>query len=110
MEMCFDWPPSNQCPILISMDEVHVLFNGSSDSDESTHTLYSRLKSVLSEVVDESFCVVVLSTATNITKLPPRATWRHRYGKVRWTASFPLHSRSFLSMNTFFPNGLLPGE
>lgn len=68
---CSDWPGKSVCPVIISMDEVHVLFKLRDGEKESTHTLYSRLKSVLSEVVSEAFCVISLSTATSISQLAP---------------------------------------
>jgi hypothetical protein len=50
------------------MDEIHVLFNLRVQDADSVYDLYSRLKSVLSEVVSEDFCFVFLSTATSISK------------------------------------------
>jgi hypothetical protein len=70
-EHCSDWPDEGICPILISMDEVHVLCSPHDEKNASNHTLYSRLKSVLSGVVSEAFCVICLSTATSVSTLAP---------------------------------------
>ena len=70
MGLCLDWPRT-ACPVLISMDEIHVLFNMRVHDTESDYSLYSRLKSVLSEVVSEDFCTIFLSTATSVSKLAP---------------------------------------
>jgi hypothetical protein len=43
---CSDWPV-DLCPILVSMDEIHVLFNLWVQDASSVYDLYSRLKSVL---------------------------------------------------------------
>jgi hypothetical protein len=67
---CSDWPRIS-CPTLISMDEVHVLFGPRSRDAESSHTVYSRLKSVLSEAVSKDLVVIFLSTATSVAKLAP---------------------------------------
>jgi hypothetical protein len=53
------------------MDEVHVLFQRRYVDGQSEHTLYSRLKSVLSEIRTEPFCVVFLSTAGTVSELAP---------------------------------------
>ena len=70
-QRCSDWLPSAKCPILISMDEIHILCNPRGQDTEPPHTLYSRLKSVVSEGVSEKFCVIVMSTATSIGKRAP---------------------------------------
>jgi hypothetical protein len=70
-ERCSDWPndrPNKACPILLSMDEIHVLFVFRPNDE---YSLYSHLKSVLSEAVPSSFCVIFPSTATSIPKLTP---------------------------------------
>lgn len=54
------------------MDEVHVLFERRTMERQSEHTLYSRLKSVLSEMRTEPFCVVFLSTAGTVSELAPQ--------------------------------------
>jgi hypothetical protein len=53
------------------MDEVHVLYDQRIADGGSNYTLYSRLKSVLSEVVAEALCTIFLSTVSNVSKLPP---------------------------------------
>ncbi len=70
MGICSNWPRT-ACPLLISMDEIHVLFNMRGHDAESAYSLYSRLKSVLSEAVSEDFCTIFLSTATSVSKLAP---------------------------------------
>jgi len=48
---CSNWP-AQSCPILVSLDEVHGLYTPRKNEDKQTvHTLYSRFKSVLSELV-----------------------------------------------------------
>lgn len=66
---CSDWPEASVCPVLISFDEVHVLFE-SRAHDKSEHTIYSHLKSVISSLVDD-FCVIVMSTASSVSKVAP---------------------------------------
>jgi hypothetical protein len=70
MERCSDWPDKSQCPIIISMDEVHVLFTTRSQ-DRFPHTLYSRFKSVVSELVSVDLCVLFLSTVSSVARLAP---------------------------------------
>jgi hypothetical protein len=71
VQRCSDWPATKTCPILISMDEIHVLFEQRAEDLQTPHTLYSRLKSVLSRAVSSPFCTIFLSTAINVTKLAP---------------------------------------
>jgi hypothetical protein len=66
-QCCSDWP-NTACPILLSMDEIHVLFEFRRYDE---YSLYSCLKSVLSDAVSSSFCVIFLSTAIDIPKLTP---------------------------------------
>jgi hypothetical protein len=67
---CSDWPATTACPILISIDEIHVLFQPRALDVQTPHTLYSRLKSVLSEEDSSPFCTIFLSTTTaNVDKL-----------------------------------------
>ena len=68
---CSDWPVSGSCPIIISMDEVHVLHATRTKDNMSPLTLYSRFKSVMSEIVEYAVCLLVLSTASNISGLAP---------------------------------------
>ena len=74
LENCSKWTGTSAgsfCPILQAMDEVHVLFQRRYVELQSEHTLYSRLKSVLSEIRTEPFCVVFLSTARTVSELAP---------------------------------------
>ena len=71
MQRCSDWPTSATCPILISIDEIHVLFQPRAKDVQTAHTLYSHLKSVLNSAVSSPVCTIVISTATNVTKLAP---------------------------------------
>jgi hypothetical protein len=66
---CFDWP-AESCPLLISMDEVHVLY-AHRPRDTEDYTLYSRMKSVFSEGVSLSFAALCTSTVNHISKLAP---------------------------------------
>jgi hypothetical protein len=59
------------CRVVGSLDEVHSLFEPRKVDVQSVHTLFSRFKSVLSELNDESFCVVFLSTAGSVCGLAP---------------------------------------
>lgn len=69
---CSDWPPvSSFCPILMSIDEVHVMYSKRPQDADGSYSLYERIKSVISYMVTERFCVIVLSTATNVMKLAP---------------------------------------
>jgi len=67
---CSNWP-SEICPILISLDEVHVLYTRREEDGESLHSLYSLFRSVLSEVVSCHFGVICMSTASHIGSLAP---------------------------------------
>jgi hypothetical protein len=76
-ERCVDWPGTS-CPILMSVDEVHVLYTRRISDGGSEHSLYSHLTSVLSEATaSQDFCVLLLSTEIHITndipstKVPP---------------------------------------
>lgn len=67
---CSKWP-ATICPLLISIDEVHVLYTYREVDIESDYTLYSRLKSVLNEGVKHDFSVISLSTASHLPSLAP---------------------------------------
>jgi len=67
---CRDWH-TNICPVIVSMDEIHVLFKLRDEDSGSAYSLYSRLKSVLGDSARQHFCTVFLSTATSISKLAP---------------------------------------
>jgi len=68
---CSNWP-TQCCPILISLDEVHGLYTPRKNKDKQTvHSLYSRFKSVLSGLVLCSFGVICMSTASPISSLAP---------------------------------------
>lgn len=60
-----NWP---LCPIILSFDEVHVLFE---KHQPDGHSLYSRLKSVLSELRTEPVTTLVLSTASTVSEFAP---------------------------------------
>lgn len=68
---CFNWPVTSSCPILISVDEVHLLHTLRDEDVGSRYTLYSRLRSVLSKGVAQPLCFIVLSTVTHISALAP---------------------------------------
>ena len=70
MEHCSDWPHKKHCPIIISMDEVHVLFNAR-PQDRLPRTLYSRFKSVVNELVHRDVCLLFLSTVSSIASVAP---------------------------------------
>ena len=70
-QRCSNWP-TDLCPILISLDEVHSLYRN--EDKQSGHSLYSRLKSVLSELVLCKFSVICMSTASHFTTLAPSKT------------------------------------
>ena len=70
-QRCSNWLRTSSCPILISIDEVHILHHRRVEDVGSHYTLYSRLKSVLGDGVREDFCVIVLSTSTQISALAP---------------------------------------
>ena len=69
---CHGWPGrSGFCPILISMDEIHVLYDPRNVEIRSPYTLYSRLKSALRGGVSSSFCTIILTTATSVNRIAP---------------------------------------
>jgi hypothetical protein len=69
---CIDWPTKSQfCPVLISMDEIHVLYNPRNMEDQSSYTLYARLKSALRGGTSVDLCTIFLTTATSVNKIAP---------------------------------------
>jgi hypothetical protein len=71
-QRCTDWLGTTTCPILVSIDEIHVLFKPRAQDVGTPHTLYSHLKYVLSQATPSPFCTIFLSTATNdVTKHTP---------------------------------------
>jgi hypothetical protein len=70
-QRCSDWPPAFQCPLLISMDEVHVLYTPRGVDDGSQYSLYSRLRSVVNEGVTHNLAIISLSTASHVSRLDP---------------------------------------
>lgn len=68
---CVEWLPTTQCPLLISIDEVHVLYSQRRVDIRSNHTLYSRMTSVLNEGVNHDLEVIILSTANHISSIAP---------------------------------------
>jgi len=68
---CFNWPPSAICPLLVSIDEVHVLYTHRRVDTGSEYTLYSRLKAVLNEGIKYDFAIVSLSTVSHVSSLAP---------------------------------------
>jgi hypothetical protein len=69
--LCSEWPAKTLCPILVSLDEVHVLYTHRRVDTGSDYTLYSRLKSVLNEGVSYDFAFISLSTASHVSSLAP---------------------------------------
>jgi hypothetical protein len=67
---CSNWPPTF-CPLLVSIDEVDVLYTHRGVDSGSDYTLYSRLKSVLNEGVEHDFVMISLSTASRLSSLAP---------------------------------------
>jgi len=69
---CTEWPTTKTFPILISLDEVHVLYERRSlDQDTGEHTLYSRFSSAMSWLVDCNFAVISMSTSSHFPSLAP---------------------------------------
>jgi hypothetical protein len=64
---CSNWP-AESCPLLISIDEVHPLY-AHRPQDTEDYSLYSRVKSVISEAVSLNLAVIFSSTANHISKL-----------------------------------------
>jgi len=71
MRHCLKWPAPTICPLLISVDEVHVLYTHRKMDFGSDYTLYSCFKSVLNEGVNHDFAVISLSTASHVPSLAP---------------------------------------
>ena len=67
---CSKWP-CNICPLLVSIDEVHVLYTHRGVDSGSDYTLYSLLKSVLNEGVKYNFAMISLSTVSRLSSLAP---------------------------------------
>jgi hypothetical protein len=70
-EHCSKWPAATLCPILVSLDEVHVLYTHRRADSGLDYTLYSRLRSVLNEGVPYDFAFISLSTASHVSSLAP---------------------------------------
>lgn len=67
---CTDLPKEG-CLLLLGIDEVHLFFEQRKVDVRSNHTIFSRLKSVFSEVIAEPLCIVVLSTAGAVSQFSP---------------------------------------
>jgi hypothetical protein len=69
---CIDWPAKSEfCPFLISIDEIHVLYNPRNMEDQSPYTLYARLKSALRGGTSADLCAIFVTTATSVNKIAP---------------------------------------
>jgi hypothetical protein len=69
---CTDWPTKSKfCPFIISMDEIHVLYNPRNMEVQSPYTLYARLKSALRGGTSADLCAIFLTTATSVNKIAP---------------------------------------
>jgi hypothetical protein len=66
-QRCKDIPAGYS--FIMAVDEVHVLYDPRPIDSKTDHNLFSRFKSVLSEITGYKFCTVVLSTATSINGL-----------------------------------------
>lgn len=64
---CYDF---DDLPLIMAIDEIHVLYKTSKGS-RTSHTVYSRLSSVLSEVRRYRFCVVSMSTTLPDSDVAP---------------------------------------
>jgi hypothetical protein len=67
---CSNWDEESYCPIILSMDEVHILYTARG-FDTGSCTVFSLWRSVLSELVTLPFCVLALSTVSRVVKLAP---------------------------------------
>lgn len=106
---CSNWP-TNSCPVLISIDEVHSLYTFRSSDKKKVHSLYSLFKSVLSGLVSCKFVVICMSTASHISSLAPsRSTapsFRERGKEICLPAPF-----TELSFDVYLhSNPLAPGQ
>ena len=70
-QRCSKWPPTTFCPLLVSIDEVDVLYTHRGVDSGSDYTLYSCLKSVLNEGVKHDFAMISLSTASRLSSPAP---------------------------------------
>ena len=68
---CSKWPLTTLCPILVSIDEVHILYTHRRVDRGTGYTLYSRLRSVLNEGISYEFAFISLSTASHVSSLAP---------------------------------------
>lgn len=66
---CSDWPSTKCCPLILSLDEVHPLFV--IRNKELYFSIFSRLKSTLSELVKHGLCTLCLSTVSSVAALAP---------------------------------------
>jgi len=89
---CSKWPAKTFCPILVSLDEIHVLYTHRTVDIHSDYTLYSRLRSVLNEGLEYDVAFISLSTASHVSSLAPsKATApsiRERADELRLPAPF----------------------
>lgn len=67
---CSKWPHTF-CPLLVSIDEVHVLYTHRGVDSGSDYTLYSHLKSVFNDGVKYNFAMISLSTVSRLSSLAP---------------------------------------
>ena len=105
---CSDWP-TNLCPILISLDEVNSLYSPRNE-DHSAHTLFSRFKSVLSDLVLCKFGVICMSTASHIGSLAPSKTTAPSLRERRDHIFLPAPFTELPFDVDLIENPLLPGQ
>lgn len=103
---CYDWPATS-CPLLILMDEAHMLFE--SVDIYSGQTLFSHLNSVLRELVSEDFCVIFISTSTCILEVDVSEATARLCENTRNMLFHP-HSRSFHLMLISLLSLLIPDK
>jgi hypothetical protein len=69
---CSDWDSQQGiCHLILSMDEIHTISHARRGFDDYPSTIWSHLKSIASELVNEDFCVLALSTDSSVATLAP---------------------------------------
>jgi hypothetical protein len=90
----YNWP--SFYPIILSMDEIHVLYDQRNiDEMPGPHTVYSQIKSVISEMVSLSFYAFILWQHRILQNWLFQRRWLPQYMKEIMIIFFQSHSLRF---------------
>ena len=92
----FDWV-ARYCPLLILTDKVHILY-AHRPQDTEDYTLYSHVKSVISEAVllnQRPILLLQQTTTPNLARFASQKMWQTHSMKEMMNYFFQPHSQSF---------------